>query len=107
MNTTADYLKVTSLAHLKRILKKERPEGDYCVQVGREFIMLLNGGGKTTRYITYENYKFRIHSFCDESICYLSGKQIMDESITLIGKAILNGCFWAELFDDEKEEDLA
>lgn len=89
-----EFVKVKSLAHLKELIEHK---GEIrCLQC---FVM-LNGGGKSWKTITYSpqcdrhgNNKFEILNEIDETRQVLTEKNLFNEKFTNIGKAIENGSF--------------
>jgi len=81
-------IKVESLEHLKRILKDAEADAD--------FVLLLNGCLRSSKYIGYNNGLFCITNCIDDSEQVLNDKEIMDDDYTNIGKGIRQGAFYWE-----------
>ena len=77
-------IKVESIDHLISLV------GD-----GRDFFISF-GCARSSKYITYDGEKFWVLNYIDDSEQVLTKEQMDDEEYTNIGKAIRNGCFYAE-----------
>ena len=82
-----EFIKVESVDHLKEILK----DGD-----GKDFIMVLNFGCKSSKHVNWDGKKFSIINMIDGSEQELTSKQLMSKKHTNIGDAIAKGAFWYE-----------
>jgi len=84
-NDGQTYTRIDSIDELRDVLSDGQ----------REFKMLLNGGAFSRKAIELKpGGYFWIHNSIDDSECALTAEEIMDESLTLIGKAIIKGAFW-------------
>lgn len=86
-----EFKKVTSLKQLHDILKKGTSE----------FFVELNYGVRSWKTIGYAdendcygNSKFEILNEIDDSLQILTEKNLFNERLTVIGKAINNGSFY-------------
>lgn len=80
--------KVTSIEHLKQLLA----ESD-----GRDFFILLNGGLRSSKHISYDGTStFWVLNLIDDTEQELSDAQLMDRDYTNIGYAIERGAFYLD-----------
>ena len=83
----SDYKKISSLEELKNEI--ESGQHDYFIQIG--------SSGRSSKMIDYDEDSgmFHVVNEIDFSEQDLDEAQMMDESCTNIGKAILSGSFWS------------
>lgn len=78
---------IKSLAQLKKTLKS----GD-----GKDFFILLNYGGRSSKWVSFDGKTFYVINFIDGSEQELTPEELMDEKLTNIGRAIKKGAFYLE-----------
>jgi len=83
-------VKIKSLEHLKEILINSDKDSD------EDFVLFLNSGLRSSKYIGYDDGIFCITNCIDDSEQELNDKEIMDDEYTNIGKGIKLGAFYWE-----------
>ena len=69
----------------------------YLSKRGAEFFILLSGGVRSTKHITpTARGKFRVMNYIDNTDQIVSQKQLFDETLTNIGRAMEAGAFYCE-----------
>jgi len=61
---------------------------------GEDFYILLNGNMRSSKHISWDGEKFLILHLIDSAEDQLTEEEIMDDSITNIGKAMSRGVFF-------------
>lgn len=88
LNKKTMATKVTSIEHLEQILN----DGE-----GRDFYILLNGGLRSSKHISYDDTStFWVLNLIDDTEQELTEAQLMDRDYTNIGYAIENGAFYLD-----------
>ena len=77
--------KVESINHLKEILKSGK---------ARYFFIQLNFGLRSSKRISLRGDTFNVYNCIDGSHQTLNEKELQDENITNVGKAIKHGAFF-------------
>ena len=80
------YTKIKSVDHLKEVLSKD--------EEGKDFILQLNFGLRSSKRMTWDGEKFWILHYIDDTQEELTPKQLMKH--TNIYEGIKKGAFWLE-----------
>lgn len=80
-------MKVLSINHLKEL----------CSDKSNDFFVSLNGGVRSSKSIEFSSdaNTFLVFNHIDETHQELSEKELIDDRVTIIGKAIRNGAFYS------------
>jgi len=79
--------KVKDVEHLKTLASKDG---------GEEFIMMLKHRLISRKHISWDGDNFWVLNYIDNSDEILTEKQIQDDKLTNIGKAIRKGAFYVD-----------